>query len=395
MDRIDANDFLQSLVGQPLATLTGRPNRILGLDSDAVIVATDRSPGGRSVPIIWVQDALDRLVTDGIVDISVPSVGYRSAFIGAVLSRVPGAVVGDGLVRLSSAVPLVGSGLVSTSSTWVFQAAPGTFDLRGAIAALDRMTWLVQRHERAIHAGDRVYLWTAGPEGGIVAVGSVLDEPSLRLSDPESARFIRDAEHLEGTRMRVMVSVDAVLERPILRSSLLTHPVLRDLTIIRARQGTNFRVTREQAVALQDLAGTVAATSDSAALAIAGPPPPDPEVDRFGVEVARRLLVEEYPGREVDVQAHANPGFDILVGTRSAPVRFVEVKSSANVVPRFFLSENERRFAAANAGRYSLVMVLGIDVKAGTHQAVRWHDGVLDDAAFSFEPLQWSVRWRE
>jgi len=37
------------------------------------------------VPIDWVQSALDRLLTDQQVVISVDSVGYRSAFIGAVL----------------------------------------------------------------------------------------------------------------------------------------------------------------------------------------------------------------------------------------------------------------------------------------------------------------------
>ena len=46
---------------------------------------------GRAVPISWIQDALDKLEAAGEVEISVESVGYRSAFIGAVLSQVPGA----------------------------------------------------------------------------------------------------------------------------------------------------------------------------------------------------------------------------------------------------------------------------------------------------------------
>ena len=40
------------------------------------------------MPIKWVQDALDRLAADGEVEISVESVGYRSAFVGAVLSAL-------------------------------------------------------------------------------------------------------------------------------------------------------------------------------------------------------------------------------------------------------------------------------------------------------------------
>ena len=102
----DARELLIGLVGKDLHTLTGRPNRILLVDARFVLVATNRSPGGRPVPVEWVQAALDTLVRDSEVQINVESVGYRSAFVGAVLSEVPGAVVGHGSVRL----PRVGAG---------------------------------------------------------------------------------------------------------------------------------------------------------------------------------------------------------------------------------------------------------------------------------------------
>jgi hypothetical protein len=92
MEHPDARRHLSSLVGQLIYTLTGRPNRVLRLDGDYVIVATGRSPQGQPVPIGWVQDAMDRLYEHGELEVSVPSVGYRSAFIGAVLATLPGAV---------------------------------------------------------------------------------------------------------------------------------------------------------------------------------------------------------------------------------------------------------------------------------------------------------------
>jgi hypothetical protein len=52
------------------------------------------------VPIRWVQDALDRLATDGEVEISVESVGYRSAFIGAVLSALEGTEASPSTMRI-------------------------------------------------------------------------------------------------------------------------------------------------------------------------------------------------------------------------------------------------------------------------------------------------------
>jgi hypothetical protein len=57
------------------------------------------------VPIAWVVDALQRLLDGEEVEVSVPSLGYRSAFVGAVLLAVPGAaLVGSAppRVRLSA-----------------------------------------------------------------------------------------------------------------------------------------------------------------------------------------------------------------------------------------------------------------------------------------------------
>jgi hypothetical protein len=88
---VDARSHLASLVGRTIQTLSGASNTVLRLEGDAVIVATRRSPQGQPVPIVWVQGALDRLRRDGEVEISVASVGYRSAFVGAALATLPGA----------------------------------------------------------------------------------------------------------------------------------------------------------------------------------------------------------------------------------------------------------------------------------------------------------------
>jgi len=57
---------------------------------DAVLVGSTRSLAGRPVPIAAIQDAAERLVEDGEIDIDVATVGYRSAFIGAALAALPG-----------------------------------------------------------------------------------------------------------------------------------------------------------------------------------------------------------------------------------------------------------------------------------------------------------------
>ena len=93
-DSPDARAHLASLTGRTIETLSQRkPNRILHLDGSAVIVATESSPSGQPVEIADVQAAFDRLLSGEEVEISVASLGHRSAFVGAVLPTLPGAVV--------------------------------------------------------------------------------------------------------------------------------------------------------------------------------------------------------------------------------------------------------------------------------------------------------------
>lgn len=96
----DARQHLLGLVGQTIRTLSGRSNTILRVEGDDVFVGTKRSPQGQSVPIKSVQEAMDQLVEEGELAIEVTTVGYRSAFIGAVLATLPDAVVSEGTRRI-------------------------------------------------------------------------------------------------------------------------------------------------------------------------------------------------------------------------------------------------------------------------------------------------------
>ena len=86
----NARSLLRSLTGQEISTVTGRPNRVLRLDGDDVIVVTERSPAGTAVPIQMVQSGLDQLEEAGEIEVSVASLGHRSSFVGAVLLTLPG-----------------------------------------------------------------------------------------------------------------------------------------------------------------------------------------------------------------------------------------------------------------------------------------------------------------
>lgn len=91
---IDARAHLTGLVGQELRTLAnGRPNRIVRIEGDDVIVGTQKSPNGTPVPLQWLQDAVDLLESTGEVSVDVQTLRYRSAFIGAFLATLPDAKV--------------------------------------------------------------------------------------------------------------------------------------------------------------------------------------------------------------------------------------------------------------------------------------------------------------
>src|SRR5580658_10045846 len=89
---LDARTLLESLVGRQITTATGRPNAVLSVAFSDVIVGTNRSLEGERVPIESVQSGLDRLLANREIEVSPPSLGYRSSFVGAVLLTLPGAV---------------------------------------------------------------------------------------------------------------------------------------------------------------------------------------------------------------------------------------------------------------------------------------------------------------
>jgi hypothetical protein len=91
---MDASAHLSTLVGTTIHTIgQGRPNRIVAVDGASVVVATHQSPNGQRIAIAEVQAAMDMLEQTGDLLIDKKLVGYLSAFIGAVLARLPGAIV--------------------------------------------------------------------------------------------------------------------------------------------------------------------------------------------------------------------------------------------------------------------------------------------------------------
>jgi hypothetical protein len=139
-----------------------------------------------------------------------------------------------------------------TTQTWIFQGSPKSFDVRGAVRALTEVDWTATSKRDEIGPGDRVYLWESGQDAGIVAVAEVMDRPSQRPLRETERPFIHDSR-FEDADIRVALRIRQVVEPILSRARLRDDTRLSNLSIFRQAQGTNFRVSPQEAQAIEEL----------------------------------------------------------------------------------------------------------------------------------------------
>jgi hypothetical protein len=103
---INAHLLLRSLLGETLLTLwRPKPNTILAVGDETVLVRTTKSPDGEGIEIDWVQEALDRLASDGRIELGEGRHRFRSSFLAAVLSTLPMVEFSDSAPRVARVDP--------------------------------------------------------------------------------------------------------------------------------------------------------------------------------------------------------------------------------------------------------------------------------------------------
>jgi 5-methylcytosine-specific restriction enzyme B len=133
--------------------------------------------------------------------------------------------------------------------TWIFQANPKYYNIDGALASLDEMSWSVNQFKQSITTGDSVFVWKSGEDGGIVAVATVLTGPSM--TEQDGLQFAVQPEKFDKAGLRVRLRIDAAYTEALSRSALMAR--LPDLSILQSPQGTNFSVTPEEAVVIREM----------------------------------------------------------------------------------------------------------------------------------------------
>lgn len=138
------------------------------------------------------------------------------------------------------------------SHTWIFQANPQHYDVRGAVEQLDVIHWNVRQHKSNITIGDLVYVWASGPTGGLLGVGIVDSEvQDLEESDAEKSFWTSPPESFVSPKVRIKKI--AFFDPPIVREQLIAEPELAKLSLLKIPQGTNFAVSESEAQILRQL----------------------------------------------------------------------------------------------------------------------------------------------
>jgi hypothetical protein len=144
--------------------------------------------------------------------------------------------------------PLVGAVVPPPTTAprwWVFQSNPGLYDLSGALRDLKGTTWRVTRFADEIREGDRVFLWQAGEAGGIRGLSTV--SGGVTTGDRPADPYVLAPDVLRPADRRVELRFDEVYARGLPRERVRETPGLEGLDILRAPQGTNFKLSATQA----------------------------------------------------------------------------------------------------------------------------------------------------
>lgn len=130
---------------------------------------------------------------------------------------------------------------------WIFQANPGLYDINASLKHIRTMTWVVRQNQSRIRKGDRVFVWESGKDSGLIALGTILTDPSVSRESPAMKPFAKDPSKFDRPDVRCQIEIEHVMPSKLRRADVASDPGLTNLTILRAPIGTNFKVTKPEA----------------------------------------------------------------------------------------------------------------------------------------------------
>lgn len=132
---------------------------------------------------------------------------------------------------------------------WIFQANPKRYDIVNALLdpALKEQGWTINQHKKEIRMGDTALIWMSGKKGGIYAIAEVISDPIFMVDRPEENKYWTAEKDRGRSRLRVRIKIiKSLVSDPILREELKNINELKNLSILRFWQGTNFPVNNSE-----------------------------------------------------------------------------------------------------------------------------------------------------
>ena len=159
--------------------------------------------------------------------------------------------------HMSTSIALALTSLGTVFSHWIFQGNPRLFDMDQYLNNREQIRWVVRQHRPDVHVGDKVLIWRAGENSGVVATCVVQSEPDDLLEHDASELWYQQPREVDA-RCKLNI-LDKFTENPITREQITG--ILPALSIIRNAQGTNFPLSTTEYAAIMALQLTDASSS--------------------------------------------------------------------------------------------------------------------------------------
>lgn len=143
---------------------------------------------------------------------------------------------------------------------WILQGNPNRFEIDDYLCRYSYIYWSVSTNIKDFMVGDRVFIWRAGEQSGVVALGLVKELPVQRgnVNKPEAlGDDLWVSRQDEPSEIKVGIEIEEVKLTPeegmLERKFLKTHPVVSRNRIITKATGTVFRLSSEEEQVLSNL----------------------------------------------------------------------------------------------------------------------------------------------
>lgn len=139
-------------------------------------------------------------------------------------------------------------------NNWLFQSNPKYYEIDKAIRELKTIVWKVSSYQKEIKPGDPVFIWKSGADGGILALGEIMDNPhEMPTPEAEKKYLTERGQGMTAGKFSATVQIKKLVEPILSKDKITNNLALANLSVLRFANASNFRVTEEQALEINKM----------------------------------------------------------------------------------------------------------------------------------------------